>query len=258
MNLLQAIVLALVQGITEWLPISSSAHLALISKFFKISEGAVFYTILLHFTTALVVLFMFRKDFLEMAKAFFTFDFKSSAGKKALFLIIATIPAAFAGVFLKPFFELVFYSITAISALLFFNGVFLFFVEKWPGKRNLDYKNTFVMGLAQIAAIMPGISRSGITIGTGLLLKIKKQEAAKFAFFMAVPLLIGAGIYELIFSPVILNTSIFTIIFGVFVTAVTTAFAIKLLLKLITSKKLWYFGIYCIVLSAVLFLATFL
>ena len=249
MNIFEAIIISLVQGITEWLPISSSGHIALVEHFLKVQSSSVLFVILLHFASALVVLFMFRKDFALMLKEIFKGNLNSTYGKKAKYLIIATIPIALIGVFLKDIFELVFFNVFLVIIFLFLTGVFLLFVEKYSKNKNITLKNSFIIGLAQIFAIFPGISRSGVTIGTGLLLGIKKQEAAKFSFMLAVPLLIGAGIYELIFSSAVLDVNLFTLILGMLITSIASYFSINFLFKIITKGKFWYFGIYCILLS---------
>ncbi len=245
----ESIILAFVQGITEWLPVSSSAHLSLVSHFFHVESSSVFYVIMLHFATAFVVLFIFQKEFFKMFKAFFRADFKSEYGKKALFLIIATLPVAVLGVFLESIFEKIYLNINLIGLFLLLTGLFLFLVEKFPRGLALNYKNTFIIGLSQIISVFPGISRSGITLGTGLLLGIKKEEAAKFSFMLGVPLLLGAGLFQLIFSPFSIDIEFFPLIIGIIVTMVTSYFSIKFLLKVIMKEKLWYFGIYCFLIS---------
>ncbi|MFQ5406123.1 MAG: undecaprenyl-diphosphate phosphatase [Candidatus Micrarchaeia archaeon] len=191
----QAVFLGAIQGITEWLPISSSGHLVLAQEFFGL-EASLFFDLMLHFGTLLAVLVFFRKDFLEMFKAALRFDFSSEYGRLVLFLILGSIPVALAGFFLHDFFESLFSSVFAVGVALIVTGTFLFLTKDSTGKKNVSFKGALLMGLAQAFAIVPGISRSGLTIGTGLLLGMRREKAARFSFFLAFPAILGATLFE--------------------------------------------------------------
>ena len=249
---LEAILLGIIQGITEWVPISSSGHLVIAQQLLGIDAG-VFFDAILHFATAIVVIFMFRREVLQILRALLKLDFKSEYGKWALFIIIATIPVVLAGVFLEEVISLMFSSIKVVGSALLATGIFLFIAERVNKNRKLNFKSTLAMGLAQAFAIIPGISRSGWTIGTGLLYGIDKEKAAKFSFLLAVPALIGAGIFQLAKNAVQVQIAeVGPMIIGTVVTMFVAYLTLRFLLKLIIQRKLWVFGIYCLVVGALL------
>ena len=249
---LEAVFLGILQGITEWLPISSSGHLVIAQQLFNIEAG-VFFDAILHFATALVVIFMFRTEVSKILKALYKLDFKSEYGKWALFIILATIPVVVVGLFFEELITVMFESVRVVGYALIATGLFLLLAERVKEQRELNYKNTFVMGLAQALAIIPGISRSGWTIGTGLLYGIEKEKVARFSFLLAVPALIGAGLFQLAKnSAQVQSAEILPIILGAIATMFTAYLALKFLLKVVVSRKLWVFSIYCFVIGGLL------
>lgn len=243
MELLQAIILGIVQGITEWLPVSSSGHLAIIQQVWKI-EAPVFFDILLHLGTILAVIAVFWKDILEMFRAFFKFDFKTEYGKLPFMIVFAMVPTAVIGFVFKGLFESFFSNLKVIGVALIITGVFLFICERWEKKKALGFKESLLIGTAQGIAIIPGISRSGATIGTGLLAGVDKRKAARFSFLLSIPAIIGAALFD--FSAAEINSvGLLNAAVGVAVAAVVGYFAINWLLKVIEKKRFHWFAVYC-------------
>lgn len=192
-ELLASILIAIVQGITEWLPISSSGHLVLAEKILNF-DGSLTFDVALHFGTLMAVFVYFGSDIVDIIRDLLTGKFKSENGKLGIYLIIATIPAAIAGFFLEKIFETVFESL-AITALGFaITGLFLLIAATPRKKSKLNAKKSFTIGLAQIISLFPGISRSGTTLGTGYLLGLEEKQAIKFSFLMSIPIVFGANI----------------------------------------------------------------
>jgi len=197
MTLLLAILLGLIQGLTEFLPISSSGHLALFGKWFGLGEADINFDIILHLATLVAILLVYRKDVIKLAAAPFK---KDREGLVLLgFLVLATLPAAVIGILFKD--ELSFFHnhTTWVALFLAVTGVillggFLFKEERNMTLSGLTVLQVLVMGFAQAFAILPGISRSGMTIMAGVFLGLKKEEAARFSFLMALPAISGAGI----------------------------------------------------------------
>jgi undecaprenyl-diphosphatase len=251
MDVLQAVLLGIVQGITEWLPISSSGHLAIVQDLLKI-EVPVLFDILLHVGTLLAVLLVFRKDIINILKAVAKLDFKSEDGKLAVLIVIATIPTAIIGFFFKKLFESSFSSLSIVGAALIATGCFLFICERWPGKKELGTKEAVLMGIAQGMRI-PGLSRSGTTIGTGLLAGVDKEKVAKFSFLISIPEIIGAAILDFKKAD-ISSVGILPYIVGFAVAAIVGYLAILFLLDVIRKQKLHWFAIYCWILGAIIVL----
>jgi len=239
----QASILALVQGITEWLPVSSSAHLAIIQHLFGISPP-VFFDIALHVGTLISVLLFFRNDIIELIR--------EKDVKMLLYIIIASIPTAIIGLALKDFFESFFSNIALIGVALIITGTLLFLTRyaKEKKQKQPDAASAFIIGIAQGIAVAPGISRSGSTISTGMLLGIDKEKAARFSFLLSVPAVLGAAMLEgrkavlssIDFGPMLL---------GVVVAAVVGYLSIDFLLKIIRKNSFSVFAYYCWLLGIV-------
>ncbi|MBU4501064.1 MAG: undecaprenyl-diphosphate phosphatase [Nanoarchaeota archaeon] len=248
---LQAVILGIIQGITEWLPISSSGHLALAQMYFGLSVPVAF-DVMLHVATLAVVFIVFWKDIVNILKAVLSLDFKSENGKLALYIIIANIPTAIIGFAFRDTFKSFFYNRYAIASALIFTSIFLYFSDRKTGNKKLNYKNTFLIGIAQGIAIIPGISRSGITISMGLLGKIDRKLVAKFSFLLSIPAIIGASIFE------VKNLALADISIPLLSVAMISSFivgyiSLKLLLKIIINKKFHLFAYYCFILGLILF-----
>jgi len=250
MTVLHAFILGLVQGITEILPISSSAHLVIIPWLFKWHYQGLAFDISLHFGTALAFTAYFFKDWIDLLKAAFT---KTKTDKKSLFwyILIATVPAAVAGLLLEKYAETVFRApvVMAIGLLVF--AVLLWLADHF-GKRALPlerigFSAALTIGLAQILALIPGVSRSGVTITAGLFKGFTREAAARFSFLIATPIMVAAaGLNFLKLRPGDLNMVFFT---GVVTSAVSGFVAIRLLLNYVKRSSMNVFVFYRIALA---------
>lgn len=249
-NILSALILAVVQGITEWIPVSSSGHLVLFEKILNY-ESSLTFDVALHFGTLMAVFVYFGKDIVDIMEDLLSFNFKSKNGKLGLFLIIATIPAAIIGYLFKGIVESVFNNLFFVSAGFLITSMFLFIASiNFRKKKELNYKNSLLIGLSQALSILPGISRSGATMSTGVILGLDTKDAARFSFLMSIPIIFGANILT-IGKETIPSELIWATMASFFVGLLT----IHLLIKFVfTSKKnLRYFAIYAFLLSLSVF-----
>ena len=251
---LEIFILAVVQGLTEWLPISSSGHLVITQKALGLNLPLI-YSIMLHVGTLIVVLTVFRKDVSKTFKALAKADFKTDEGKLAILITAGSIPIAIFGFtcydFLKPLFS----SLPAVGTALLITGCVLFVSEKRLGNKKLDIKNSFLIGVAQAFTIIPGISRSGITIATGLLQKIDKNTAFRYSFLLAIPAIIGATIFE-VKDLTTTKIDIAPLILGTIISMIVGYISLNLLQKIVTNKKFHIFAYYCWTAGAAILLFT--
>ncbi len=251
MDLFQALFLGVLQGLTEWLPVSSSAHLALAQNFLGLGAPVAF-DIMLHFGTLLAVLAFYARDIIQILKNFLKRN--SREQKFVLGVIIASIPTAIIGFALKDFFESMFSNPTSIAFALVITGIWLLLASRArEGERGVGARDAFVVGIAQGLAVAPGISRSGATIGAGLMLGIDRKEAARFSFLAAIPAIIGASILEGRNALSSASLDPFVVIVGVASAAIVGYLAIGLLLRALEKNKLEYFAYYCFVLAGLVF-----
>ena len=238
MSLIQTITLSIIQGITEFLPISSSGHLNLIQYFLRLTPSLTF-DIFLNTATFLSVIFFFRNQI----KYFFT---------NLKFIIAASIPAALVGILFKDQVDSLFSNINLLPFFFILGSIFVFSTKFFGQKDSkLDYKKAIIIGLFQAIAILPGVSRAGATIFAALLLGLAPIQAFNFSFCLFIPASFGA----LILSVKDLSTaSLFTpeSIFGFVITFIVGIFALGILKKVLISKKIWIFGIYTFVLALTL------
>jgi len=246
MDLIQVLILAIIQGISEWLPISSSGHLVVVQEYFDLAPPVIF-DVMLHVGTLLVVLIAFWKDIAGMLKALAQLDFASEKGKLAVFIVVGSTPTALIGfVFLvfRQIFEPLFYSPLAVGIALLGTGSILYVSKYGKNGKEMSYLDAFLIGIAQGIAIIPGVSRSGVTIATGLLSKLRKETAFKFSFLLSIPAVIGATITE--------SENLFlgeidglTMVLGVMVSMIVGYVALKLLQKLLLKERFHLFAFYC-------------
>ncbi len=247
MNILEAIILGLIQGITEWLPISSSGHLVLAQNFLNIQEPVIF-DVILHLGSVVVIFMVFWKDIVNLIKGLIRLE--PSAMQMAKFLIIASIPIVIIGSTLNTQIKALF-TTQAVGISLIITAILLF-LSKYPRNKNqeLTTKNTIWIGLAQALAILPGISRSGATISTGLMKGVKREEAVRFSFLLAIPAILGAGMYEITNIQSVSNLGALAL--ATIVTIITGFFTLKLLLRIIKHNKFSYFAYYCLALGIII------
>lgn len=264
MSWFEAIVMGIFQGIAEFLPISSSGHLALLQYLFDIKEGNLFFTEMLHFGTLISIFIVYFKDIARIIYEFIALIGSLIKGKRAhkltkhqwfgLIIIIGSIPTALIGLTFKDFFESLYTSIIPIGAAFIVTGFLLWIAEK-KGTEGKDVKDVnlldaILIGIFQGIAIIPGISRSGSTIVGGLFRGLKKPVATEFSFLLALPATFGAFLLGM--KDVAEGGGAFIngpLVLGVALSAVTGVFAIKALIKLLNNNKLKYFSYYLCVLG---------
>lgn len=253
MGILEAIILGIVQGLTEFLPVSSSGHIELVKAIFGAEvKDSMTMTVVLHFATALSTCVIFRKEITQIILGLFQFknndQFKFSAK-----IVLSMIPAAIVGLkydsLIETFFE---GKIMLVGFMLLLTGALLFIADRAKQtNKNLTYTNAFIIGIAQMIAILPGISRSGATISTSVLLGIDREKAARFSFLMVVPLIFGKiakDLLDVIKEPTVADSvSYMPYILGFAFAFVTGLIACSWMIKLVKNSKLYYFSIYCFV-----------
>lgn len=257
-NYFEAIILGIIQGITEFLPISSSGHLIIGRTFFEIDSSGTgsFIEVFLHGGTLLSILFFWKKDLIDSFKTIAKGHFKLLYS-----IIIATIPAAIIGLFFKNKINNYFFDINNTMYLPFSYLILsvVLFLTKYKFKNHDSYNKViyqfaFIIGLAQCFAIIPGISRSGMTISIAILLGINKKIATKFSFLLAIPILTFSFFDSIKENFGLLNdaSNSLSLFFGFISSFLTGYFVIAVLVKMIEQKRLWYFSIYCFLLSIIL------
>jgi len=243
MTFFESTFLGLVQGLTEFLPVSSSGHLVIIQKLLNLGEQIEF-DVFLHFATLIAVLIFFRNDILEILKGILG---KSETGLKTLTgIIIGTVPTAIIGLLFKDFFEEKFSQPKTVAAMLLVTGFILWFSSVFSKSDTVDktYSNTkitdfLLVGLFQGIAIMPGISRAGITISAALLLGFNRAWAFKYSMLLSVPTILGAGLLEL--KNFSVNTNILA---GGIIAILSGIIALYILSKIVIGKKFYIFSYY--------------
>ena len=249
MNLFEAVVLGLIQGLTEFLPVSSSGHLELGKYLFGLDHEANFYfSIAVHGATLLSTFFVLRKEIAGLFKGFFRFTMNEET-KCVIRLVISMIPVGIAGLFMKDIVENFFTgNMVTLSFEFLVTAIFLILtlVIK-PREREMTYLDSFIIGVAQALAVLPGISRSGATIATGMMLGNRKSEIAKFSFLMVLVPIIGANFIELSSGDFTREGTSFTVIAAGFVTAFVSGYiACRWMINLVTKGNLKWFALYVI------------
>ena len=252
MDWIEALVLGIIQGLTEFLPVSSSGHLELAKLILPsqyTGESSMLMTVVLHFATALSTVVIFRKDLLQIIKGLFQFQW-NEATKFSVKIIISMIPAAFVGVFFDDIIESFFNdAVLLVGSMLLVTGGLLFLADKTKNTtKEVRFFHSIIIGISQAIAILPGISRSGATIGTSVLLGIDREKAARFSFLMVVPLIFGKIAKDLLSDKFIIEGLDITALSVGFVAAfITGLFACTWMISLVKKSKLVYFSFYCFV-----------
>lgn len=248
----EAVLLGLVQGLTEWLPVSSSGHLVIVQELLGI-EVPLSFDVMLHFGTLLAVFVVFWKDILKILKSLFKLDFKSQDGKLGLYIIVGNIPIALFGYFFYNVFESLFSNLLIVGLALIFTGVLLFLTKFTHGKRKLNVHDAILIGLTQTVALIPGISRSGSTISVGLFKGLDKESVFKFSFLLAIPAVLGANLLELN-NLVLGEVEFLPMIVGTVMAAVVGYLSLKFLFRSLQEGRFYLFSIYCWILGIILLL----
>jgi undecaprenyl-diphosphatase len=260
MNWFEALILGLVQGLTEYLPVSSSGHLAIGSALFGIDgEENLTFTIVVHVATVLSTLVMLWKEIDWIFRGLFKFRWNDETRYVAN-IIISMIPIGIVGVFFKDTVEEVFGSgLTIVGLMLLLTAALLAFsaYARPRRKEKISMKDAFIIGLAQACAVMPGLSRSGSTIATGLLLGNKKETLAQFSFLMVIPPILGEALLDALKlfkgaeDAATASVGALPLIVGFIAAFVSGCFACKWMINVVKKGKLTYFAIYCAVVGAV-------
>lgn len=244
MTFTEAIILGVTQGLTEFLPISSSGHLVIMQHFLKIQSSGNEFEVLVHIGTLGSILVVFFHELQTLVS-----DFKSKQNRSYIFfLLIASTPAALAGVLFKDHFESLFNNYYFVSKALMFTGLILILSYFFKPKNNkVNILSSIIIGISQAMAIIPGISRSGMTISFALLMGINAKDAAKFSFLMAIPIISGAGLLTLFDSYNTFSIPLsqgFAALISSFIVGI---FALKWLINWLGKGKFHYFGFYCFI-----------
>jgi undecaprenyl-diphosphatase len=252
----EALILGIVQGLTEFLPVSSSGHLLLSKEILGIeNNGGTTFEVLVHAATVLSTLTVFRKDIAKLLAGLFKFQYNSET-EYVLKIAVSMIPVMIVGLFFKTEVEALFGEGAAlVGSMLLLTAVLLLFSHfARKGEKPISYSNAFVIGLAQACAVLPGLSRSGSTISTGLLLGNNRNEIARFSFLMVLVPILGEAFLELIggeFSPSMSGIATLPLIIGFVGAYVSGLFACKLMIKLVGQVKLYWFAVYCAVVGII-------
>ena len=278
MSILQAVFLGFIQGLTEFLPVSSSGHLAIFQKLFHMkTDFGVLFDVLLHVGTLSSVFLIFRKDIMLLIKEFigmiadlfakirdpYVVVINSAYRKFVLLIIVSTIPTGVLGFVAKDFVTYASGSLLITGICLIITSGALFFADMQPeGRKSVksaSYLNAFEIGMAQGVATMPGLSRSGLTITACLACGFKREFAFKYSFIMSIPAILGATILELkdITKAEISGSMILNCIVGMVVAGIVGFVALKLMIGIVKNKKYIFFSIYCFVAGLVAIIANF-
>jgi len=258
----EAIVLGVVQGLTEFLPVSSSGHLELGKAILgddSVPEESLLFTVVLHFATALSTLVVFRKDVWEISRGLLKFKWNDET-RFSLKIIVSMLPAVIVGLLFEEQLESLFGGeIALVGAMLIVTALLLWLADraKNTGKK-VTFKNAFVIGIAQAIAILPGISRSGATISTSVLLGNDKSKAARFSFLMVVPLILGKIGKDILSGDLSTQTAnIPTLGLGFIAAFISGLFACTWMLALVRKSKLSWFALYCVVVGLITIIVSF-
>lgn len=257
MTLAQAIILGLVQGFAELLPISSSAHLALAPFFLNFRDPGLAFDVALHFGTLIALVWYFRQEWIEMTASAFTIlrtrKISTVHERRLVYLVVATIPGGIGGLLLNDYAETTFRSPLLIACTLAVMGVVLWAVDKWSVRsraiEDVTMRDAIIVGCAQVLALIPGVSRSGSTITAGRALHLDRPSAARFSFLMSMPITAAAVVMKM---PEAIRTEgvSLPLVAGVVAAAVSSWLAITVLLRFISKHSFGVFAAYRLLLAA--------
>ena len=270
MNFIEILILGFIQGIAEFLPISSSAHLIIFRDIFGFGAGMssnmeLTFDIALHFGTLLAIGVFFFWDFIKMIQKGFTKGVRDDDGKILWYLVAATIPAAIAGVLFEDAIENVIRSNYVVIALaLAIMGVIIYLADKYSKQtkdiKKMTLKDAIIVGCSQVFALIPGFSRSGTTIAAGRVLGLDRESAAKFSFYLSAPVVLGAVVLQLIKGSAlsVIAANLGTFVLGILVSFVIGLLCIKYLLKYLQKHNFKIFMVYRVVLAIVVLVYIFI
>lgn len=258
MEWFEALILGLIQGLTEYLPVSSSGHLAIGQALFGLQgEDNLTFTIVVHVATVLSTLVILWKEIDWIFRGLFKFEMNSET-RYVINILISMIPIGIIGVFFKDYVEEIFGSgLLIVGCCLLLTALLLAFsyYAKPRQKENISMKDAFIIGLAQACAVLPGLSRSGSTIATGLLLGDNKAKLAQFSFLMVIPPILGEALLDVMKimkgESVTGNLPVVSLIIGFVAAFISGCFACKWMINIVKKGKLIYFAIYCAIVGLV-------
>lgn len=258
MTELQALLLGLIQGLTEFLPVSSSGHLILGKELLgvQVNPGAeTTFEVLVHAATVLSTIFVFRKDIWKLITGVFKFSYNEET-QYVLKIFVSMIPILIVGLFFKDKVEALFgQGVLLVGCMLLVTALLLTLSHfKKSGKRPIGYLDAFIIGLSQAVAVLPGLSRSGTTISTGLLLGNKRGDIARFSFLMVLIPILGEAFLELIkgeFAPAASGISLPALIIGFLGAFISGLVACKVMIAMVKRSKLIYFAVYCLIVGLI-------
>lgn len=250
MSWFEALILGIIQGLTEFLPVSSSGHLELSKSILgdkSLPAESLMFTVVVHAATALSTIVVFRKDIAEILKGLFAFK-NNESFQFSLKILVSMLPAAVVGVLFNDEIEQLFSGqILLVGSMLLITGLLLFLADKAKNtQKSVSFPNAIIIGLSQAIAILPGISRSGATIATSVLLGIDREKAARFSFLMVVPLILGKMAKDLMDGGVATeNSKLIVLIIGFSAAFLTGLIACRWMISLVKKSQLRFFAYYC-------------
>lgn len=271
MEVFEAIILGIIQGLTEFLPVSSSGHLVIAKNLFGIETSNLSFEVAVHAATVLSTILVFRRDIWDLIKGCLKFKYNSQT-EYILKILVSMIPVMIVGFFLKDFVENIFGSgLLIVGVALLVTAALLFFSDRVSGssdkeskenkdEKKLGYKEAFIIGLSQAVAVIPGLSRSGTTISTGLFLGVKREEIAKFSFLMVLIPILGEAFLELISGGLSTEASGITTLslaLGTLAAFISGFVACRWMINIVKKAKLKYFALYCLVVGLASIVSTF-
>lgn len=267
-EIIKALIVGIVQGLTEFLPVSSSGHIVIAQEILGLQFGEeenLLFAIVLHFATALSTVVVFRKDIAQIFKGLLQFKWNEEL-KFSLKIVLSMIPAALVGVLLKDTLEDLFSNLRLVGFMLLITAILLYFADRARNTgKDVSFKDSFIIGLAQaVAALLPGISRSGSTISTAILLGDDKSKAARFSFLMVLPLILGATAKMYLDASTDSNAAgmwdnfdLMPLVVGFLAAFFSGLLACKWMINFVKKAKLTYFSIYCCVVGLFVVIYTF-
>lgn len=262
MNFVEIVLLGIIQGLTEFFPVSSSGHLVLLQNLFGLREPQILADVMLHVGTVLSLVVFLRRELVELILSLGRFcvnpknNIRDPKIKIIFFLLLASVPTALIGYFFHDFFVSLFRSLRAVGVALFITGSYLLSTKFAREKGKTTLLHPFLIGILQGLAIVPGFSRSGLTIGGALLLGWRRKDAAQFSFLLSIPAILGAALFEL--KNVEMSAQSWPLLLtGALVAAAFGFFALFFLVRLINRGKFFSFSFYCFFAGSVAFIVSF-
>jgi undecaprenyl-diphosphatase len=253
MEIFKAIILGIIQGLTEFLPVSSSGHLVLAEHYLKFNNPEISFEIILHLGSLFAVLLYFRKDILSLLKSLILFKNKESIHTKnrntVFYIIVATTVTGILGFYFEDPLTKAFSSLYIPSFMLIITGFILYLSDKIEPKgiktHQLGIRKSILIGLAQAFAILPGISRSGTTITVGIFAGLDREEAARFSFILSIPAILGANILKISSILSLDRSDLLSYLLGTLAAFISCYAVISFLISVVKKQKLKYFAFYC-------------